>query len=553
MKKWKPVAIVLIALLFTMSLVSSAIAKPHGHMPDQVRDHVKEFSDLDEAEWATPYILRLTDQQVFAGYEDGTFRPNKPVTRVEALATAVRLMGLDDEAAKVDSTTELHFKDADLIDERFAWAKGSIVVGLENGLFEPSEEVFDPHKPATRAWVAALMVRALGLEDEALERMTEVPKFNDAETIPAGSIGYVNVAVAEEIVTGYTNNTFQPNNNVTRAEIAVLLAKTGDLIDEEQADQIVGKVTALKFGQEYEAGEGDSATDGVLIVDTYTGEREQFAISSNLYVDYKNEYFRAEQLRPGDIVEMTVKNDRVIGAALLSSEDINEQIAAVQKLEIEVEQDADTEYKIKYKSKKGKVSAKVERKTKNGKEKLEKEEAKQALEALLHTLALTPDMDEQQVTERVFVALDLDRTSFIEVEIEVSFANGKKVKIEHKRNHEDEGLHDRNDRATIKEMELEVEFYNDDELEIEYKNGHKAEVEHKQGQDQFKLKSTEAAKWIEQHLDLPQFEQEIDREALLNDALASFDRSLSDVKEVELEVKFTNGKKYEWEWKPNKK
>src|SRR5690625_5004115 len=285
MKKWKPVAIVLIALLFTMSLVSSAIAKPHGHMPDQVRDHVKEFSDLDEAEWAIPYILRLTDQQVFAGYEDGTFRPNKPVTRVEALATAVRLMGLDDEAAQGASETEIHFKDADLIDERFAWAKGSIVVGLENGLFEPSEEVFDPHKPATRAWVAALMVRALGLEDEALERMTEVPKFNDAETIPAGSIGYVNVAVAEEIVTGYTNNTFQPNNNITRAEIAVLLDKTGDSIDEEQADQIVGKVTALKFGQEYEEGEVDSATDGVLIVDTYTGEREQFAISSNLSVD----------------------------------------------------------------------------------------------------------------------------------------------------------------------------------------------------------------------------------------------------------------------------
>src|SRR5690625_3229274 len=178
MKKWKSIVVVSISIIFMFSMVSSAIAQPPAHALDRAPDHVKErfskkkkehrYKDLEQAEWAIPYITQLTDKNVFAGYEDGTFRPNKPVTRAEAMATAVRLMGLDEEAAQVDPDVELHFKDADQIDKRYAWAKGSIVVGLENGLFEPSEDRFDPQKPASRVWVSALMVRALGMQDEAL-------------------------------------------------------------------------------------------------------------------------------------------------------------------------------------------------------------------------------------------------------------------------------------------------------------------------------------------------------------------------------------------------
>lgn len=42
---------------------------------------VKGFSDVPQDYWARPYIEALTQREVIAGYTDGTFRPDEPVTR----------------------------------------------------------------------------------------------------------------------------------------------------------------------------------------------------------------------------------------------------------------------------------------------------------------------------------------------------------------------------------------------------------------------------------------------------------------------------------------
>lgn len=556
MKKLKPAIIVMMALLFAFSLVSTAIAKPPSHVPDHVKERFAQvqekkkshFSDLDQAKWAIPFITELTEKKIFAGYEDGTFRPNKPVTRAEALATAVRLMGLDDEAAKVDPNTTLHFKDAKQIDKRFAWAKGSIVVALQNGLFEPSEDKFEPQKPASRVWVASLMVRALGLEEEALARMTEIPNFKDAKAIPAGSIGYVNVAVDEGIVSGYTDNTFKPNKNVTRAEIAVLLAKTGERIEEDQA-RVVGKIRAIEFDGKT-AGDGvDRNTNGTITVDTYTGDRQQYNISSELRVHYKDEYFLASQLRVGDIVDLIVEDQVVKSAALLLPEHVNEQVAAVQKFVVELEKDDDDQYKLYYYNKRGDVIAKVERKTDSGKNKVEGNEAQKLIESLLNNLALTPEMDKKEIENKIFDVLELDALNYDEIEIEIHFANGKKIEIEIER--DDRSNRDKKDNkqnSSVKSFELELEFKKDGKLEVEYKADGKAKVEFKNGKTKFELKTDKANEWIDEHIELPKNKNDVDREGLVNAILTSLNQSASDLKEIEIEIKFNNGQKYEWEW-----
>ncbi|WHX47245.1 S-layer homology domain-containing protein [Paenibacillus woosongensis] len=79
----------------------------------------REFKDIQEAEWAAGYITKMQSKKVLQGFEDGSFRPNQPVTRVEAIVTAVRLMGLDGDAKSKSSATQLHFKDADQLDKRY--------------------------------------------------------------------------------------------------------------------------------------------------------------------------------------------------------------------------------------------------------------------------------------------------------------------------------------------------------------------------------------------------------------------------------------------------
>ena len=561
MKQSKPIMALLLALIFAFSLVGSAAAKPPAHVPDHVKDRISHqiekfehrFSDLDQARWAIPYISKLTEKEVFAGYADGTFRPNKPVTRAEAMATAVRLMGLDDEAAEVDPDTELHFKDAKLIDKRFAWAKGSIVIGLQNGLFEPSEEKFDPQKPASRVWVASLMVKALGLEEEALERMTEIPDFKDAAAIPAGSIGYVNVAVDEGIVSGYTDNTFKPNKNVTRAEIAVLLAKTGELIDEEKG-RVVGEISDIEFGEQHVTDDVYGETDGEITVDTYTGDSMQFRISSDLKVSFEDDFFLADELRVGDIVDLIVENGIVTSAALLLEEDIKEEIAAVQKLKIELERGDDEVYKLEYKNKRGHVFAKLERETEDGTEELKGEEAAALIESLLANLALTPEMDKEEIEQKVFSVLELDAADYEEMEMDIHFANGKKVEIKYENDEdenrdEDESSEEENEASAVKSLKLEVQFAENGKLEVNYSGkDDQAKIELQKDGNELELKSEQAAEWIKEHIQLPENKDDVDREELLDGILEKLKLSETDIVKFELKIEFNNGKDFKWEW-----
>lgn len=51
----------------------------------------KLFKDVTEDSWAFPYIKEAVEDGLFEGYEDGTFRPNQPITRAEICAVLSRL------------------------------------------------------------------------------------------------------------------------------------------------------------------------------------------------------------------------------------------------------------------------------------------------------------------------------------------------------------------------------------------------------------------------------------------------------------------------------
>ena len=69
----------------------------------------KEFPDVASTHWAHQYISELSDQGVINGYEDGTFRPDKKVTRAEFMKLVVECLdkGIFEEAEKMLSNAEL--------------------------------------------------------------------------------------------------------------------------------------------------------------------------------------------------------------------------------------------------------------------------------------------------------------------------------------------------------------------------------------------------------------------------------------------------------------
>lgn len=426
-----------------------------GLAAEQTNPEVKEdervevtfdFKDSKEAEWAFESIAKMQSKEVFKGYEDGTFRPNQPVKRVEAIVTAVRMMGLEEEAKAKPANTLLHFKDAKLIEQKFAWAKGYIAVALENGLFDASESIVQPEKAASRVWIASLLVRALGLQSLALQQMTMAPEFTDAKKIPAGAIGYVNVAAERNLVTGYPDGTFKPDRNVTRAEMAALLERTNDgLLEESGAVTVLGKIEAIGFGDGSVTDSIYSTQQGSITIHTFNGSEATYSIPSELLVKYFKRFIPANQLLAGDAVSLVVKDDVVVEAALLQEESLKESTSGIRELKLKIESVEEQEFSLYYRNKEGKVTAEIKKEADDSEEKLRGQEAIEVSEAFLSELSLTPDMDKSEIFAAILDSLQISKDEINEFKLEIKYANGKKIAVEFENDRDDEEENGRDD------------------------------------------------------------------------------------------------------------
>lgn len=226
--------------------------------------NIFNFYDMQGAdvEWAIKNITSLSSKGIFQGYEDGSFKPRNTISRVEAITAAVRLLGLEEQAkSQAEMSTKLNFKDADKIP---AWAVGYVAVALEHDLFGETETTVQPDKPADRLWATTLLVKALKLDGEAKAKMNTQLQFKDAKEIPAGSVGYVAVAVEKGLIDGFENNTFRPNVPVTRAQMAALVDRADQQTPNFEKDAVKGSVTAVN-GNVLNVTKKDGTTTQVLL------------------------------------------------------------------------------------------------------------------------------------------------------------------------------------------------------------------------------------------------------------------------------------------------
>jgi hypothetical protein len=264
------------------------------------------FSDLKGAdvEWAVKYIASLSGKNVFQGFEDGTFRPREKVTRIQAIVAAVRNMGLEAQAQQ-EMNAQLNFKDADKIPD---WAVGYVSVALKNDLFIETESSVQPDKPADRLWATMLLVKSTRQYDaEVKANMNATLPFKDAQQIPAGAVGYVKVALDHNLIDGFDDNTFRPNEPVTRAQLAALLDRVSDQLPGEENNVVKGKVTA-------------TANNGYTLTISTTSGVKTVALDQSVMV-FRNDGHSEQQVAPsgiqvGDTVRIRLVNNvgRVVEA-----------------------------------------------------------------------------------------------------------------------------------------------------------------------------------------------------------------------------------------------
>nr|WP_275942638.1 cadherin-like beta sandwich domain-containing protein [Paenibacillus alba] len=164
---------------------------------------ITKFSTFSMIEILKKPIDTISYLSWIEGYPDGTFKPNKSITRAEVSSIFVKAI------AKPQSlVASQNFKD--VADQH--WAAGAIhqaqkaewLSGYPDGSFKPDA-------PITRGELAAIIVKI-----NKLAVNNDVQAFVDTKNHWAA--GYIQAAKASGLMSGYEDGSFRPDQPLTRAE-----------------------------------------------------------------------------------------------------------------------------------------------------------------------------------------------------------------------------------------------------------------------------------------------------------------------------------------------
>ena len=168
---------------------------------EDASDAAAAFSDVPATQWYYEYVDRLYASGVVGGFPDGTFRPQSNVTTGQALKMILLAAG---------------YAEPDPVSSH--WARGYLDLALAQSILDRGD-ITDLDVPITRGMVAKVAANALGLR-----RTDSTNYFSDTDD------DYVHALSEYGIVGGYTDGTYKPGKQLTRAEISAIVCRIQDFL-----------------------------------------------------------------------------------------------------------------------------------------------------------------------------------------------------------------------------------------------------------------------------------------------------------------------------------
>ena len=146
--EWKPNAYV------TRAEFAADLARFAGIHVFYPTDGAAQFSDVDPASDLAPYIAWASDSGIVTGFDDGTFRPGRTLTREQMATMLTRFYALSGITAAGSADG---YADADAIS---AWAVNGVALCTARALVQGDPQGrFRPQSDLTRAQIAAILSR----------------------------------------------------------------------------------------------------------------------------------------------------------------------------------------------------------------------------------------------------------------------------------------------------------------------------------------------------------------------------------------------------------
>lgn len=175
-----------------------------------------DFTDVS-GHWAEEFIYELYMLNAVNGYGDGTFLPDRAISRAEFLSLLYKLFGYK-------TNTNTAFSDVsgdEWYAEAVSWAAESkISEGTGDGAFLPDREI-------TREEMAAMCCRAAECLNKAEEKGTVT--FSDWDDVSSWAEEYILAAERRGVMSGNPDGSFAPKKSASRSEAVTVILRLMNL------------------------------------------------------------------------------------------------------------------------------------------------------------------------------------------------------------------------------------------------------------------------------------------------------------------------------------
>jgi|GEM_PF-3737598 len=216
MKIAKHIVSIFLVVAITISVVIATDYETETTPNDKV--YTQTFQDVPTDHWAFQYIEELVECGVISGYPDGTYQPDRIVSREEFAKIMVLASGLKTLQVSISKYEDVpldHWASA------YIETASPYLTAYQSG----STLLFKPTDGALREDMAVALVKLKGYDTAAADLGLLQTMFSDVNTISTSAQPYVALAVDHGIISGYTDGTFRGQKTITRAEAAAILVR----------------------------------------------------------------------------------------------------------------------------------------------------------------------------------------------------------------------------------------------------------------------------------------------------------------------------------------
>jgi hypothetical protein len=189
-------------------------------MTDETTQAQSTFTDI-ETHWAKKWIEDAVKLGFVSGYEDGTFKPDRTITRAE-------FSKLMNNALHTEKEASLSFTDVGSKEWFYKEVQKSVASGFFSGY---ENNTFRPNNPIKREEVAKVVSSAITIGEAEGEDAT---LLTDYSTIQEWAKSSVNAVYNKGYILGYPEGVYRPEKALTRAEAVKIIY---EIIDNENIER----------------------------------------------------------------------------------------------------------------------------------------------------------------------------------------------------------------------------------------------------------------------------------------------------------------------------